>query len=37
MAVGRWAYALAHKIANYYEKAYLMMLRPELAALKPKA
>ena len=37
MALGKWSYALAHKIANHYERLWLLSLRPELAALKARA
>jgi len=36
MALGKWSYALAHKIANWFERAWLLVLRPELAALKTR-
>lgn len=36
MAIGRWSYAMAHKIANHYEKQWLLVLRPELNAIKPQ-
>jgi hypothetical protein len=35
MSVGKWAYARAHKIANYFEMQFLLELRPELQGLRP--
>ena len=34
MGGGKWAYARAHRIANHHELAWLLELRPELAALQ---
>jgi hypothetical protein len=36
MSRGKWAYGRAHKMANVLEQAFLLELRPELAALKPE-
>ena len=36
MRDGKFSYSLAHKLANYFELAFLLEMRPELAALKPK-
>ena len=35
MALGKWSYSLAHKVANHFERIWLLELRPELQALIP--
>jgi hypothetical protein len=35
MSLGKWSYSMAHKYANEVEGAFMLELRPELAALKP--
>jgi len=37
MAVGKWAYARAHRVAGCYEHEWLLALRPELAGLATAA
>lgn len=36
MDVGKWAYARAHRISGHFADQWLLVLRPELNALKPQ-
>lgn len=35
MAVGRWPYSMAHRMANAHEREWMLALRPELQTLVP--